>query len=153
MIAQEVEKIYPELVVEDTEGYKSINYDGLVPVLIEALKAQQKQIEAQNQRITTLEKNESNTLSESSNEIPQLFQNQPNPFDQSTLIPYSIPEGVAQAKILVTDLQGKEIMTLPIQKLGKSSISLQAGRLSKGIYLYTLIADGNLMDTKRMLIE
>ena len=153
LIAQEVEKIYPELVAEDAEGYKSINYDGLIPVLIEALKAQQKQIEAQNQRIATLEKNKINTSSEASNETPQLFQNQPNPFDQSTLIPYSIPEGVTQAKILVTDLQGKEVMTLPIQKPGKSSVSLQAGRLSKGIYLYTLIVDGSLMDTKRMLIE
>ena len=44
LIAQEVEKIYPNLVKEDTNGYKSVNYIGLVPILIEALKEQQSQI-------------------------------------------------------------------------------------------------------------
>lgn len=44
VIAQEVEKIYPELVATDSEGYKSVQYSHLVPVLIEAIKEQQKQI-------------------------------------------------------------------------------------------------------------
>ncbi len=37
-IAQEVEKLFPELVEEDSEGYKSVNYIGLIPHLVEALK-------------------------------------------------------------------------------------------------------------------
>lgn len=37
-IAQEVEKVLPELVREDDEGYKSLNYSGIVPVLVEAVK-------------------------------------------------------------------------------------------------------------------
>jgi hypothetical protein len=45
-IAQEVEKILPELVQTDSKGYKSVNYVSVVPVLVEAVKAQQKQIEA-----------------------------------------------------------------------------------------------------------
>jgi hypothetical protein len=39
LIAQEVEKIFPELVKTDEEGFKSVNYIGLVPHLIEAIKA------------------------------------------------------------------------------------------------------------------
>ena len=46
VIAQEVEKIYPELVSTDQDGYKAVNYAQLTPVLIEALKEQQAQIEA-----------------------------------------------------------------------------------------------------------
>ncbi len=38
LIAQELEKIFPELVKNDEEGYKSIEYSHLVPVLIEAIK-------------------------------------------------------------------------------------------------------------------
>jgi hypothetical protein len=38
LIAQEVEKIFPELVKTDEEGFKSVNYIGLVPHLIEAIK-------------------------------------------------------------------------------------------------------------------
>jgi hypothetical protein len=42
-IAQEVEKVLPELVSTDKNGYKSVAYANLVPVLVEAIKAQQKQ--------------------------------------------------------------------------------------------------------------
>jgi len=40
LIAQELEKIIPELVLTDKEGWKSIEYTHLVPVLIEAIKEQ-----------------------------------------------------------------------------------------------------------------
>jgi hypothetical protein len=44
-IAQEVEKVIPELVKTDSEGMKSVDYVSVVPVLVEALKHQQKQID------------------------------------------------------------------------------------------------------------
>jgi hypothetical protein len=44
-IAQEFEKVIPELVKSDKDGYKSIDYVKLTPVLVEAIKEQQKQIE------------------------------------------------------------------------------------------------------------
>ena len=56
VVAQEVEKIYPELVTIDKDGYKSVNYIGLIPVLIESIKEQQKQIEEQQQQIEKLTK-------------------------------------------------------------------------------------------------
>ena len=45
VIAQEVQKIFPELVHADNKGYLSVNYVGLIPVLIESIKEQQKQID------------------------------------------------------------------------------------------------------------
>ena len=44
-IAQEIEKIYPELVFTDKDGYKSVDYSRLTPILVEAIKEQQKLIE------------------------------------------------------------------------------------------------------------
>ena len=44
VVAQEVEKIIPEIVTE-TNGVKQVAYDALVPLLIEAIKEQQKQID------------------------------------------------------------------------------------------------------------
>jgi hypothetical protein len=44
-IAQEVEKVIPELVKTDSEGMKSVDYVSVVPVLVEAIKNQQKQID------------------------------------------------------------------------------------------------------------
>ncbi len=43
-IAQEIEKIYPEVVFTDKDGYKSVDYSRLTPVLVEAMKEQQIQI-------------------------------------------------------------------------------------------------------------
>ena len=45
VIAQEVQKLFPELVKEDNKGILSVNYSGLIPVLIESIKEQQKEIE------------------------------------------------------------------------------------------------------------
>jgi hypothetical protein len=45
-IAQEVEKIIPEVVGTDNDGWKSIEYSHLVPVLLEAIKEQQTMIES-----------------------------------------------------------------------------------------------------------
>ena len=45
ILAQEVKKIFPELVKEDKDGMLSVNYSGLIPVLIESIKEQQKEIE------------------------------------------------------------------------------------------------------------
>ncbi len=54
-IAQEVETVFPELVSTDKDGYKSVNYIGVVPVLVEAVKTQQKQMDALKAKITALE--------------------------------------------------------------------------------------------------
>ena len=45
VLAQEVQKIFPHLVKENNEGILSVNYSGLIPVLIESIKEQQKQID------------------------------------------------------------------------------------------------------------
>ena len=38
IVAQEVEKIFPELVVAGRDGVKRVNYDSLIPVMLEAIK-------------------------------------------------------------------------------------------------------------------
>jgi hypothetical protein len=54
VIAQDVEKVFPELVGEN-EGYKTTNYIGLIPVLIEAVKEQQQMIDELKTQIKQLQ--------------------------------------------------------------------------------------------------
>jgi chaperonin cofactor prefoldin len=56
LIAQDVEKVLPELVDTDNSGYKSVQYSHLVAVLVEAIKEQQKQIEKLQSDKVALEK-------------------------------------------------------------------------------------------------
>jgi hypothetical protein len=44
-VAQEVEKIIPEVVGENPDGYKGVQYENVVGLLVEAIKEQQKQID------------------------------------------------------------------------------------------------------------
>jgi hypothetical protein len=58
VIAQEVEKILPEVVIDATDGYKAVKYQNMVGLLIEAIKEQQKQIDELKQTVMEL-RNES----------------------------------------------------------------------------------------------
>jgi len=53
LLAQEIEKIYPELVVSDSAGFKKIYYYKLIPVMIEAIKEQQSTIDSLNMELLT----------------------------------------------------------------------------------------------------
>lgn len=53
-IAQELEKYFPELVNTDKDGYKSVQYSHMVPVLLEAIKEQQQQIELMSNQLRSL---------------------------------------------------------------------------------------------------
>jgi hypothetical protein len=53
-LAQEVEEVYPHLVTTDREGYKSVDYSALTPILVEAIKAQQGTISDLQARIEEL---------------------------------------------------------------------------------------------------
>jgi len=55
-IAQELEKVYPEVVFTDKDGYKSVDYSKLTPILVEAIKDQQKIIQDQQKIIQQLQK-------------------------------------------------------------------------------------------------
>lgn len=75
VIAQELEKVYPELVATDSEGYKSVQYSHLVPILIEAIKEQQSlisQLEADNNEVRNQLKANSSSLSSLTDQFNQL---------------------------------------------------------------------------------
>lgn len=54
--AQEVEKLFPELVITDSKGYKSVDYGRLTPVLVEAIKEQQAMIDTLIKEVKELKK-------------------------------------------------------------------------------------------------
>lgn len=82
----------------------------------------------------------------------KLFQNQPNPFNNTSLINYEITNS-SNVSLEVTDITGRKLMMLSEGKKerGVHSISLDASALSKGVYFYTLKANGVSL-TKHMII-
>ena len=54
-IAQDVQQLFPELVHEDGEGYLSVNYVELIPLLVQAVQGLSKEVSELNKRIDELQ--------------------------------------------------------------------------------------------------
>jgi alpha-mannosidase len=81
-----------------------------------------------------------------------LSQNNPNPFNPSTVITYTIPVG-GLVSLKVYDVLGKEVASLvnESQNAGKHSVQFNASHFASGIYFYTLKA-GSFSLTKKMTL-
>ena len=72
MIAQEVEAVFPELVAENNEGYKSVEYTKLIAVLIEAVK----ELKAENTELKDQLRRQNEFFSERLAALEQISQRQ-----------------------------------------------------------------------------
>ncbi len=165
-IAQELKEILPELVEKNPlDNMYAINYDGVIPLLVEAFKEQQKLIEEKDKDIEELRQlnieiisilKEKGILNDSGLDIKSeeaiLYQNTPNPFTSETEIRFYLPQYVSDAYILVMDMNGKLLKQIDIYTRGDSNITVGANEFNSGMYIYTLIADDKSIGTKRMIL-
>jgi len=170
LIAQEVEKVYPELVKEiiypiynekeeliNTDTYKSVNYIGLISELTAAIKelnAKVKELESQIEpRVVYSSKFTASELDKINKNAYKLEQNTPNPFSESSIISYALPENQKKASILVFDLNGRLVNTYDVTQT-RGELKINATDLNgAGMYLYTLFANGEEVMTKRMILK
>ncbi len=157
VIAQELEEVFPTLVMEDRDGFKTVNYLAFIPMLIQAHKDQQETIESLTAMVNELmaEKkiNESGISGSAPNELDiidaTLSQNAPNPFSEMTTISYTLPATYQNAQLYILDMNGKQERSFV---LDGSPIELSAYSLEAGLYMYSLVIDGKMIDTKKMLL-
>jgi len=81
-----------------------------------------------------------------------LFQNVPNPFNRTTTIKYIIPELKGDASVNIYDLRGKQLQSYMINQSGEGTIEIEGSVLHPGIYLYNLIVEGYIVDSKQMVL-
>ena len=157
LIAQEVQEVFPELVYEEDNGYLALNYTELIPVLLQAvkeLKAEVTALQAEKPGIN-IRKMAAATPSYQEGvpaQVAVLYQNTPNPFSQATNIRYYLPETVATASLCIYDMQGKQLRQIVLTQRGEGAEQISASELDPGMYLYALIADGQEVDVKRMIL-
>jgi hypothetical protein len=82
-----------------------------------------------------------------------LNQNVPNPFAEQTTITYNVPVSIAKAQIIFYNSAGQIIQTVDVKTRGKGKVNVFASDLSSGLYHYTLVADGKVVDSKKMVRE
>jgi len=81
-----------------------------------------------------------------------LSQNYPNPFNPTTHIDYQLPDP-GQVTLKVFDVLGREVRTLvdERQSAGYYTVTLDAGKLTSGIYFYRIKA-GNYSSVKKLVL-
>ena len=155
--ADELEAIFPDLVYENEDGSKSINYVEMVPILVQAIGELSAKVAVLEGKDGAVRKVAARTTgidtANSSVEFQALGQNKPNPFGTSTEIEVSVPESVQSAFVYVYDLQGKKVQQVNLTARGRQTVQLNATSLADGMYLYSLIADGKVVETRRMIVE
>ena len=177
LIAQEVQEVIPEVVYDpekdidydesgkalpvDPEARMGIAYSELIPLLIKSIQELNTKVQEQEKIIADLTDENSRTSAdelEESLDSPggssklELLQNTPNPFDQSTTIRYYLPEGTQKAQLFVYNIDGQQVRSMELTETGEGAMTITAGELGAGIYFYTLYADGEVSQTRKMIL-
>lgn len=148
---------------ENEDGHYSVAYAQFVVPLVKSVQEQQQmidelklKIEEQKQinseLIQKLVTTSDNKQMDGINSNFFLGQNEPNPFTHETTIKYNLPVETNKAVMTIYDLTGKQVKLIDISAHGSSSLVISSDRLDPGIYIYSIIADGKIIDSKRMVI-
>ena len=167
-IAQDLERVIPELTGVNSDGFYAVNYISLIPVLTEAIKEQDKTI-AQQAEVNAAQ---ATTITELRTEIAELRsafndfkagqaangvegyrleQNAPNPFSQNTVIGYAVPAGTTGARVNVYDLAGRLVKSFNVTDQS-GQITINAGDMSNGLYIYDLQVNGRQILERKMTV-
>ncbi|MGV3598704.1 MAG: tail fiber domain-containing protein [Bacteroidota bacterium] len=164
-IAQELNEVISEVVKIGGDENKTLGvmYSDLIPVLIKGMQEQHQIIEELQAKLKQLEANQgpqpSKSPSDASNDAANsqagyLEQNSPNPSEANTVIKLYVSTGVVSSSLRIYDMTGKEIKVFQITTKGEETkITINKGDLPAGMYMYTLLADGKEVDTKKMIIS
>lgn len=173
IIAQDMQKIAPYMIEEkalfskshedkngnvvvDDAGQNYLTYDGsaLTYMLVNAVKEQQSQIEELKAIVATYQETGAMKGKALANNLntSMLFQNSPNPFNQTTIIRYALNAESSNGTIVIRDLNGNQVKQISITESGKGQVVINANELTQGTYTYTLEVAGQSLDTKLMVV-
>lgn len=160
LIAQELREEYPDLVYEDEQGALSINYIEMIPLLVQSIQeltAEVNQLKSGNASPRNAAENNGEGKDASNSKsvlVPKLYQNVPNPFGQSTEIAYQLSRDARTASISIYNLNGGLLKRYPLSPAAATGkVQVSATDFEPGMYVYALIIDGTVIDSKRMVLE
>ena len=158
-LAQNVKEVFPQLVHTDNTGYMYVDYIGLIPILVQSINELRAELaavkgEKQDEQGAMMQAPAQSGQNEKVAALSEakLYQNAPNPWCSETVIRYRLPQDVASAMIYIYDMQGSQLKSIPAQGRGESQVTITASNLGAGMYIYALVADGQLIDSKQMIL-
>lgn len=181
LISQEVETILPQFVrtftqpaefdssgniIIPSKDIKGISYESFIGPLIHGHQQQSRLLDSLFTRIDSLQQQinsccnlrlpDNNPDATGSIELKnikslQLFTADPNPFSESTIIRWSITDDFTKAVIYFYDDRGQQINQYRITEKGNGELQIFSSKLSSGVYTYTLVVDGKIVESRKMV--
>jgi len=167
-IAQEVEQLMQSsgftsstIVIppsNSTDPY-ALNYIEFVVPLVKAVQELSKTVDSlksigqSGQRLLNNGNNSEKKIQNIKLALPDgatLGEPQPNPNSGSTQIPYYLPQNTIRAKIIFTDMLGK-VMEERVLQPGYGLLNIDTQDLPAGVYSYSLIVNGKVIENKKMM--
>lgn len=158
-LAQEVQKFYPELVVEGEDGLLGIDYTGFIPLYLEAIQNLTNRVEELQDQIEELEDQvKGDVLNRrlaglNGEEESALKQNSPNPWSTETAVECFIPEEAASARISIFNYSGDEVRRIACEERGKVTLTVNREGMPKGVYVYSLFVNNVETQSRVMIVK
>lgn len=174
-LAQNIEEVFPELVTTiqkpivvegnknvDIYEYKAVNYTGLISILTSSvielneeyttsINELNEKIEALESKIEAMGSKKGTSATNAGNSGFSMEQNKPNPFTNQTIINYTLPKNT-RATISVVDLSGKFIRDYDLSS-EKGQLTISSSEIGKGIFVYALVSDNEVIISKKMIVK
>ena len=152
---EQLKNEFPELVDEDLHGNFHINYSEMVPLLLQSIRELSSRVRELEGNNTVVKRNSQAMSIENYAErmdVVKMSQNAPNPFAECSTIKLNVPESTKSAIINIYDQSGKLVKTINLVDRGETDITVYASDLAEGMFLYSLVIDGAVVATRRMVV-
>lgn len=134
---EQLKEVFPDLVYEQEDGSYGVNYMEMVPILV-------KTINELNNRLSVLEGKNKAIEQPSKTKILS---------NTTSGLELKVNDNIKDAAVNVYNINGVFVKKIKVTNRGVFSIILSKEDLADGLYIYALVADGNIVSTKRVAIE
>lgn len=155
-LAQDIEKVLPELVQTDDNGVKSIDYIGFIPLIVESLKEMQQTIEEQQKEIDILQsllpEDTKSTLRSTSVDHVSIIKGAKLYNKVGTSVSYTLPAIFTDADLQVFDISGRMLKKITLTTIN-GIIEINPSEIGYGTFIYALYVDGKKADTLKKFVN
>ncbi|MBQ9312336.1 MAG: T9SS type A sorting domain-containing protein [Bacteroidales bacterium] len=94
-----------------------------------------------------------NPIKEVAKEVPLTLSAKPIPANTNVTLLYSVPAKYTNAKIIVRNTLGSIIRSFNVETAKNGKINLNVSDFQSGVYFYSIVADGNVLSTKKLVVK
>lgn len=144
-LAQDVEKVLPELVKTDEDGVKSIDYIGFIPLLVESINEMRLTIQEQQNEIEMLQSllsvETKSTLRSTSTGNPDMVEGAKLYNRAGASVSYTLPSTFSNAYLQVFDISGRVVKKITLT-IANDIVDINPSEIGYGTFVYALYVDG-----------